>query len=182
MKMIKDHTRSEKIEVTKVEEEEGKAEERVAEKLVETMKKESTTKNQTSNQSTKIKKIKNQENSLQALEVVQAVNQKQESSRERRLESLLKMDLSSLENQNLKQENKNSSMTMNTETNITVIIPKRTFDWKKNHKKPPISKALYQNILCSQCFHFDGKLMSLSDHLRPRSWDFFKWGKRFVYL
>lgn len=137
MKMIKNHTRSEKIEVTKVEEEEGKVEERVAEKVVETMKKESTTKNQTSNQSTKIKKIKSQENSLQALEVVQAASQKQESSRERRLESLLKMDLSSSANQNLKQESKNSSMTMNTETNITVIIPKRTIDWKKKPIKNP---------------------------------------------
>lgn len=131
MKTIKNHTRSEKIEVTRVEEEEGKAEERVAVKVVETMKKESTTKNQTSNQSTRIKKNKNQESSLQALKVVQAANQKQESSRERRLESLLKMDLLSSANQNLKQESKNSSMTMNMETNITVIIRKRTIDWKK---------------------------------------------------
>lgn len=117
-----------KIEVTRVEEEEGKAEERVAVKVVETMKKESITKNQTSNQSTRIKKNKNQESSLQALKVVQAANQKQESSRERRLESLLKMDLLSSANQNLKQESKNSSMTMNMETNITVIIRKRTID------------------------------------------------------
>lgn len=128
MKTIKNHTRSEKIEVTRVEEEEGKAEERVAVKVVETMKKESTTKNQTSNQSTRIKKNKNQESSLQALKVVQAANRKQESSRERRLESLLKMDLLSSANQNLKQESKNSSMTMNMETNITVIIRKRTID------------------------------------------------------